>query len=113
MHGYQIKALVQRMYLIHELIREKKWDELKRNVQLDCAIEDILIEINDYPGELSVCTIEDFFDTIVLVDFDGWNVDVVAQFWVDGEESDLSMEFSAKFCGRKIKSIILKQVHVF
>lgn len=71
MHGYLIRLLVQKLYLIHELIREKKWVELQRIVRLECSIEDICVEINDYPSEMTECPIDDFFDAIVFCDFDG------------------------------------------
>lgn len=113
MHGYQIRLLVEKMYYIHELIRKGSWVELKQNVEMDCTVEDILFELNDYSGELSECNINDFFEALRLDDFDGFNVDAMAQFWVDGEESDLSMECNFVFYGRDLKKVTLKRVHVF
>jgi hypothetical protein len=30
MHGYQIRTLIEKMYLIQRLIVEQNWDELKK-----------------------------------------------------------------------------------
>lgn len=113
MHGYQIRLLVEKMYYIHELIRKGNWEELKQNVEMGCTVEDILFELNDYPGELSECNINEFFEALRLGDFDGFNVDAMAQFWIDGEESDLSMECSFVFYGRNLKKLHLKEFMFF
>ena len=54
-----------------------------------------------------------FFDTLVLGDFDGFNIYATIDFWYDNEQSDLSMECYAEFYGRLLKSITLNKVHVF
>ena len=33
MHGYQIRTLIEKMYLIQRLIVEQNWDELKKHVK--------------------------------------------------------------------------------
>lgn len=113
MHGYQIKILVEIMYSIHKFILKKDWTSLAKIVQLECKIDDIIFEINDYPGSISECSIHDFFNSVRLNDFDGYTIDAMAQFYVDGEESDLSMECSFTFNGKELKKAVLHSVHVF
>lgn len=114
MHGYQIRILIEKMYLMQKLICEKKWEELTKICKLKCSIEGIIFEIDDYPGEITPCTsINDFFDSLVLGDFDGYRVMADTDFWFDNEQSDLSMECDVEFYGREIKSITLQAVHVF
>ena len=75
MHGYQIRTLIEKMYLIQRLIVEQNWDELKKTCKIACEVEEILYEINQYPGKITCCeNINDFFDTLVLGDFDGFNI---------------------------------------
>lgn len=113
MHGYQIRLIAQNMYLIQELIRNRQWEALARMVQLNCPVEAILFEIEEYPGELSPCDADAFFDAMRFGDFDGYRVDTVAQFWVDGSESELSIECCFTFHGKELKGITLETVHVF
>lgn len=114
MHGYQIRILIEKMYLMQKFICEKKWEELKKICKMKCNIEDIIFEIDDYPGEITSCkSIHDFFDSLVLGDFDGYKVLADTKFWFDNEQSDLSMECAFEFYGRELKSIMLKTVHVF
>ena len=49
MHGYQIRTLIEKMYLIQRLIVEQNWDELKKTCKIACEVEEILYEINQYP----------------------------------------------------------------
>ena len=114
MHGYQIRTLIEKMYLIQRLIVEQNWDELKKTCKIACEVEEILYEINQYPGKITCCeNINDFFATLVLGDFDGFNIYATIDFWYDNEQSDLSMECYAEFYGRLLKSITLNKVHVF
>ena len=113
MHGYQIRILFEIMYSIHKLILKRDWDALAEFVQLECDIEEIIYELNDYPGEISECTRDDFFDSIRLNDFDGYTIDSMAQLFFDGEESDLSMECSFTFNGKELRKAVLHRVHVF
>ena len=46
MHGYQIRTLIEKMYLIQRLIVEQNWDELKKTCKIACEVEEILYEIN-------------------------------------------------------------------
>lgn len=88
-------------------------EKLSKTVQLECEIDDILFELNDYPGEMTGCTIEEFFDGICLEDFDGYTINAMADLFFDGEQGDLSMECSFKFHGRELKKAVLHKVHVF
>lgn len=103
-----------KMYFIQNLIKDGKWDELKRNVIVtDETIEDSICAIEDYPGQMTECSIDEFSDEMRFDDFDGYNIEAVSQFWYDGAVSDLSMECIFSFEGRKLKSITLEQIHVF
>ena len=98
MHGYQIRTLIEKMYLIQRLIVEQNWDELKKTCKIACEVEEILYEINQYPGKITCCeNINDFFDTLVLGDFDGFNIYATIDFWYDNEQSDLSMDVMQSF----------------
>lgn len=86
----------------------------EKTCKIACEVEEILYEINQYPGKITCCeNINDFFDTLVLGDFDGFNIYATIDFWYDNEQSDLSMECYAEFYGRLLKSITLNKVHVF
>lgn len=114
MHGYQIKALWKALFEIHELIRTQNWVQLKRIARItDETIEEAKFEINDYPGEMTKCSFDDFTDAVRLGKFDGHKTDCLAQFWFDNAESDLSMECIVEFHGREIKAITIEQIHVF
>lgn len=114
MHGYQVKLLWKKLFELHELIRTQNWLQLKRTARItDEVIESAKIEIEEYPGEMTVCPFDEFTDAVRLGDFDGFKTDCMAQFWFDNEESDLSMECNVEFYGKEIKRITIEQIHVF
>ena len=115
MHGYQIKTLWEKMFEIHGLIQTQNWEQLKRVARItDETIEDAKFEIEEYPGEMTECPFDEFTDAVRLGDFDGSKVDCCfADFWFDGERSDLSMEFDAEFKGRELKRVYINHIHVF
>ena len=77
------------------------------------TIEDAKIEINEYPGNMTECPYDEFTDAVTIDSFDGSKALCTADFWFDGEESDLSMECIAEFYGRELKRISINQIHVF
>ncbi len=114
MHGYQIKALWAKLFEIHELIRAENWVQLKRIASItDETIEEAKFEIDEYSGKITECPFEEFTDAVILGDWNGFEIGCMAQFWFDGEKSDLSMECTAEFNGREIQKITIEQVHVF
>ena len=65
MHGYQIKALWDILYEIHDLIRLQNWVQLKRIARItDDTIEEAKYEIDDYPGEITECPFDEFTDAV-------------------------------------------------
>lgn len=114
MHGYQIKLLWSKLIEIHGLILGQDWEQLKRVARItDDTIEDVKIEINEYPGNMTECPYDEFTDAVTIDSFDGSKALCTADFWFDGEESDLSMECIAEFYGRELKRISINQIHVF
>lgn len=112
LHGYQITLLTEKMYELHELIRTSNWDKLIKEVELGCTIDSIIYELDEYPGKITQCSINEFFNAMRFDGFDGFTIDVIGQFWIDGEESDLSMECKFDFYGKELKKIKLETVHV-
>ena len=113
MYGHQIRIMTNIMFQVSVFILNKKWEELYNTVEVDCTKEEIECEINDYPDELCECEISDFFDGTSFEAIDGYKTIAVADFWADGEESDLSMEFEFDFSGKELKKVTLKGVHVY
>lgn len=103
-------------YMIHEAIRLRNWSRFDNaNFTMRCTPEDIIFEIDDYPGRVTKCSEEELNVSIVWDD-DGITDGVVlawASIWLDGKRSDLSMECFFGFKGEKLVHTILQQVHVF
>lgn len=88
--------------------------QLKRVARItDEVIEEAKFEIEEYPGTMTECSYDEFTDAVTLGHFYGFKVDCFADFWFDGERSDLSMECTAEFYGRELKRVYINQIHVF
>ena len=113
--GWQIREAGQMLYRIHGLILRRDWDTLRTlAVMAQDMPEDILFELNDYPGEMTDCTEQEFCDELLIYDWDAVSqMHVGAPLWFDGEPGDLSMECEVVFDGRAVKRVTLCGVHVF
>lgn len=111
----QVEIMKRKLYEIHEYLRNKNWDGIASNSIISKYSPDqILFEIEEYPGIVTKCSYDDFEKAVCLEDEGvtekgiwGW-----AQIWLNGERSDLSIECFFEFDGDILLKTTINKVHV-
>ncbi len=115
LRGYHVREAGSMLFRIHNAILHRDWKTLRTLAISEPDMPDsILFELEQYPGEMTACSEQDFCDELEIYDWDAVSkMQVGAPLWFDGAASDLMIECEIIFAGRTVKRVFLRGVHVF